>query len=728
MSKSGFSIIRPAALAIAALALIVTGTAQAQIAEMTSPMPGTTLTGSSATFTWTTGTNVSQYYLYVGSFAGGNDIYGVNQGTSTMATVTNLPTNGSTLYVRLWSFVTVTSADLSQGWHFNDYMYTAFGGSPGCSVPALATMSSPLPGSTLTGASVVFSWSAGCGVTEYYLYVGSLAGGNDIYGADQGTGTTVTVSNLPTNGSTLYVRLWSLLGGVWRFNDYMYTAFGGSGCSAPTLAMMSSPPPGSMLTGASVMFSWTAGCDVSQYYLYVGTMQGGNDIYGTSAGTDRTATVTNLPTDGSTLYVRLWSLVTVASTDLTVGWHFIDYKYTAFGGSSPPALSVTKTADATPVTTGTTIGFTIKVSNAGPGTAFNVQLNDSLSFGPFPWTISPAYAGPGTCSVLLTNTLACSFGNLAAGASATVHIQAPTLAPPRTSAGKYTNSATAFADNEAFPGVTSNSATIVVLSPASPTISKSFGAATIPLNSSTSLSFNLTNPNSIALTGIAFTDNLPAGLLVATPNDLTGSCGGGLITAGAGSGAISLTGATLAAGASCTFSVNVIGITEGVKTNTIAIVTSIEGGDSPAATASLRIASPPTLTKAFADSEIQLLGPSNSTILTFSLTNPNTTTTLTGLAFTDTLPPGLVVSTPDGLTGSCGGGSLTAAEGSSSVGLSGATLAPSASCTFSVNLTSTAIGAVTNTTSTISSNEAVEGAPATASIGVVDLYFQWFFH
>jgi hypothetical protein len=44
-----------------------------------------------------------------------------------------------------------------------------------------------------------------------------------------------------------------------------------------------------------------------------------------------------------------------------------------------------------------------------------------------------------------------------------------------------------------------------------------------------------------------------------------------------------------------------------------------------------------------------------------------------------------------------------------------------------VNLNGTAIGVQTNTTSTVTSNEAPPGAPAIASTSVDDLFFLWFF-
>ena len=78
---------------------------------------------------------------------------------------------------------------------------------------------------------------------------------------------------------------------------------------------------------------------------------------------------------------------------------------------------------------------------------------------------------------------------------------------------------------------------LVVVAPpavAPPTIAKAFGAASIVVNGTTTLTFTLTNPNpGIALNGVGFTDNLPAGLVVATPNGLASTCGG-TVTAVAG--------------------------------------------------------------------------------------------------------------------------------------------------------------------------------------------------
>ena len=126
-----------------------------------------------------------------------------------------------------------------------------------------------------------------------------------------------------------------------------------------------------------------------------------------------------------------------------------------------------------------------------------------------------------------------------------------------------------------------------------PTMAMVFGAANVPLNGSTSLTFNLSNPNTaLSLSGIGFTGTLPAGLAISTPNGLTGSCGGGTITAVAASGSVSLAGTTLAASASCSFTANVTATSTGVQNTTTSAVTSTEGGNGASASASITVVGP----------------------------------------------------------------------------------------------------------------------------------------
>ena len=86
---------------------------------------------------------------------------------------------------------------------------------------AKASITSPTSGSTISSPSTTFSWSSASGADEYFLYVGTSAGSNNIYGRSQGLSRSASVSNLPSN-RTVYVRLWTRDGNVWRYNDYTY--------------------------------------------------------------------------------------------------------------------------------------------------------------------------------------------------------------------------------------------------------------------------------------------------------------------------------------------------------------------------------------------------------------------------------------------------------------------------------------------------------------------------
>jgi hypothetical protein len=189
-------------------------------AVLTTPAHGSTLTGGSTTFQWTSGTGATRYWLYVGSALGEYDLVNLDMGTSLSVSVSNLPTDGRTLFVRLHSMIGGT-------WQFHDFTITASSG--GAQRAQLAT---PAPSSTLLSSTVTFQWTAGVGVTRYWLYVGNAPGTFDLVNQDMGTGLSTTASGLPNDGRTLYVRVFSMINGTWQFNDYIVTAVTGDAALA----------------------------------------------------------------------------------------------------------------------------------------------------------------------------------------------------------------------------------------------------------------------------------------------------------------------------------------------------------------------------------------------------------------------------------------------------------------------------------------------------------------
>jgi hypothetical protein len=285
--------------------------------------------------------------------------------------------------------------------------------------------------------------------------------------------------------------------------------------------------------------------------------------------------------------------------------------------------------------------------------------------------------------------------------------------------GSYTVTATT-------SGCTSapSAATVVTVSPVpvSPTITKAFNPASIPLNSISTLSFTIGNSNTTSgLTGVGFTDSLPAGLVVAATPNVTGSCGSGIITAIAGSSNVGLSGGTLTAspapGSACMFTVAVTGTTAGTKLNTTSAIISTESGTGATSnTASLTVVAPPSLAKSFNPTTI---APGGVSTLTISITNPESNTVqLNGVAFTDNFPGNLVVANPSGLVNTCGG-TATATPGSGTVSLTGGNVPINSSCSVSVAVTSSVLGLYVNNTNQVSSSNGGTGNSASATLSVV---------
>ncbi len=126
------------------------------------------------------------------------------------------------------------------------------------------------------------------------------------------------------------------------------------------------------------------------------------------------------------------------------------------------------------------------------------------------------------------------------------------------------------------------------------------------------------------------------------------------------------------------------------------------------------VIAPPSIATAFSPTSVPLNGAST---LTFTLTNPNTGTALAGVAFTDTLPTGLVVSAPNGLTDTCGG-TASASTGGATISLTAGSVAASATCAVAVSVTGSSVGTFTNTTGAVSSANGGTGNTATAVLTV----------
>jgi hypothetical protein len=255
---------------------------------------------------------VSRYFLFAGLWAGGNTLFSQDMGTARSATVSGLPTDGRSVYLRLWSLI-------GEEWVPYDAVYKAAGSPP---APVKAQLTSPAPGSALSGTSATFQWTEGAGVSQYYLFVGLWQGGNTLAAVDTGTARSAVVAGLPSNGETLWVRVWSRIGEQWQFSDAQFKAFDANP-GPPAKAELTSPAPGSTLGGSSAQFQWTAGRGVQRYYLFIGNWAGDNSIASIDADKALAAAVSNLPVDGRMLFVRLWSYINGE-------WTANDYQVRAF--------------------------------------------------------------------------------------------------------------------------------------------------------------------------------------------------------------------------------------------------------------------------------------------------------------------------------------------------------------------------------------------------------------
>lgn len=175
-----------------------------------------------------------------------------------------------------------------------------------------------------------------------------------------------------------------------------------------------------------------------------------------------------------------------------------------------PDLRITKVADDDVVSAGDPIGFTVTVSNAGPGVATAVTLNDPLPAGDgVDWSISPTVAGCTINGAVGSEVLSCSFGDMASGATRSVHVVSDTNPTTELCASAdLENTATADATNDA-PVQAADSVTIQC-----PDLQITKVAADASVSAGEDIAFTITVTNGgpgIAY-GVTLADEMPDGV------------------------------------------------------------------------------------------------------------------------------------------------------------------------------------------------------------------------
>lgn len=252
---------------------------------------------------------------------------------------------------------------------------------------------------------------------------------------------------------------------------------------------------------------------------------------------------------------------------------------------------------------------------------------------------------------------------------------------------------------------------------------KEFNPLTVFGGSASIMGVQLINPNNADLVGIAFTDNMPVGMIIANPvNSSVGTCGG-TINATPGNNSFSFSGGNLPPFGSCILSLNITMTVNGNLTNTIdaGAVTTTNGASNPQpAKASLTNLPGASVSKAFSRSPINA---GDYSLLTITIQNTGNIP-LTGMGLNDglpgTLPSGLsIAGAPAPAPVNNCGGTLTAVAGSQTILLTNGILGASSFCTLVIPVTSNVPGSYQNIipAGNLTTNEgATNNSPATDTL------------
>jgi thermitase len=286
-----------------------------------SPSNGAVVPGTSITYKWSASAGATNYYLVVSTSSNPSDTskykYNGFLGAVTQYTNTGYPNNGATYY--WW-----VSAGNSLGWASNaDVLANGcsfVNGSapaptpsptptpvptptPSPAVPSAPTLLSPGNGAVVPGTSITYKWSASAGATNYFLVVSTSSDSSDRskykYCGFLGNVLQYTNTGYPNNGATYY--WWVSAGNALGWSSASQVASNGSSfvngsAPAPTPSPTPTPVPtptpapavpaaptllspgnGTVASGTSITYKWSASAGATNYFLVVSTSSDSSD-------------------------------------------------------------------------------------------------------------------------------------------------------------------------------------------------------------------------------------------------------------------------------------------------------------------------------------------------------------------------------------------------------------------------------------------------------------------
>ena len=380
---------------------------------------------------------------------------------------------------------------------------------------------------------------------------------------------------------------------------------------------------------------------------------------------------------------------------------------------SAPDLTISKTHVGNFFPGQSTASFSIIVANNGPlgngSTLGQITVVDTLPAGLIPTAAAGSGWGPGSgaCSIA-GQTVTCNRSDvLTYGGSFPAIVITANVTDA--AASTVTNVANVSGGSEPAANNGNNSASDAVYVLSRPTVSKSFTPGSAALGASVQMTVVITNANAVAVNGVSFTDNYPAGLINTAAPAAVSTCGGAPVAAASGT-SLSIGNATIAGNSVCTVTVNVQASAAGDLINAIpagALTSANAGSNSIAANATLKAAGADlVLSKTHAGNFFQ---GQTTAVFVITVTNQGAGATQGTIQVTDVLPAGLTPLVAGGIGWGPQAGNQCSVAGQSVTCETNTVLAAGASSAFgiTVSVAANAPASLINQAQVLGGNEAL---------------------